>query len=98
MRILIVGATGDVGLAASAALAHHRDLIPVGLTQGTLRADFTDRDSRAEMYQASRLGGAIHGVVCCAGEVHFGPRLTMFEAEMRKGLNSKVLGQINLFR
>ena len=40
--------------------------------------------------------GKVDAVVCAAGHVHFGPLPKMTEAEFRKGLDDKLMGQVNL--
>ncbi|MEM9795659.1 MAG: short chain dehydrogenase [Pseudomonadota bacterium] len=93
MRLLLIGASGDVGRAALAELAPRHEIVPVGRDGGGLRADLTDRDSLWAMY---RDAGPVDGVICCAGPVYFGPLQGMTDADMRVGLNGKLLGQIRV--
>jgi NAD(P)-dependent dehydrogenase (short-subunit alcohol dehydrogenase family) len=93
MRILIAGASGTVGKAAASALSRRHEIVTVGRSTGDIRADLTDEASVAAMY---RKAGKLDAVVSCAGHVHFGPVDKMTIADFRKGLNGKLMGQINL--
>ena len=86
MRVLIVGASGTVGKAAAAALAHH-ELVRVGRSSGDIRADLSDPESVRQMLEKA---GPIDAVVACTGHVHFGPlaglaQQYLFAWERREG-------------
>lgn len=91
-RILLIGATGAVGRAAAAALAHH-EIIRVGRSSGEIRADLANGASLRAMYEAA---GIVDAVVCCAGSATFVPLGEMNETQFMKGLQAKLMGQINL--
>jgi NAD(P)-dependent dehydrogenase (short-subunit alcohol dehydrogenase family) len=93
MKIILVGAAGDIGSAAHAELSRRHDVLRVGRTDGDIRADIADRASIEAMY---RQAGPVDAVVCCAGSVHFGPLATTTEAQFLSGLTNKVMGQVNL--
>jgi NAD(P)-dependent dehydrogenase (short-subunit alcohol dehydrogenase family) len=93
MRILIVGASGTVGRAAAAALSSRHEVIRAGRSSGDVTVDATSEESVKAMF--ARLG-ALDAVVACAGHVHFGPLAAMTPAQFRKGLDDKLMGQINL--
>ena len=93
MRILIVGANGTVGKAAATELAKRHEVIRVGRSDGDIKADLTDRASIEAMYKAA---GKIDAVVAATGHTHFGPLALMTEAQFRKGLDDKLMGQVNL--
>lgn len=93
MRILVVGASGAVGRAAVDALKAKHEIIAAGRTSGDLNVDITDPRSIAAMY--GKLG-RIDAVVATAGHSHFGPLAKMTERDFRKGLDDKLMGQINL--
>jgi NAD(P)-dependent dehydrogenase (short-subunit alcohol dehydrogenase family) len=40
--------------------------------------------------------GQVDAVIACAGQVHFGPVASMTPDQFRKGLNDKLMGQVNL--
>lgn len=93
MRILLAGSTGAVGSCALAALKDKHEIITVGRTSGDLTADLTDPQSVAAMYSNA---GKLDAVIACAGHTHFGPLIKMQPADFQKGLNDKLMGQINL--
>lgn len=92
MRVLLVGASGTVGRAAAAGLARHQ-IIRAGRTSGDVTVDLTSEESVRTMYQAV---GRVDAVVATAGHVHFGPLAGMTPAQFRKGLDDKLMGQVNL--
>ncbi len=93
MRILIAGASGTVGKAAHAALGPKHDIVTAGRSSGDLRVDLMDEASIAAMY---REAGKFDAVVACSGHTHFGPVDKMTPANFMKGINDKLMGQINL--
>lgn len=93
MKVLLVGAEGDIGRAICAELADRHEIIKVGRSSGDIRADMVDRASIEAMY---REAGPLDAVVCAAGAVHFGPLRDFTQDQMLLGLNDKVMGQINL--
>jgi NAD(P)-dependent dehydrogenase (short-subunit alcohol dehydrogenase family) len=93
MRILIAGANGTVGQAAVLALKSTHEIITAGRSSGDIRVDLMDEASVKAMY--GKLG-QVDAVIACAGHVHFGPVAKMKPAEFRKGLDDKLMGQVNL--
>lgn len=93
MRIIVVGAKGDIGRAACQELGARHELVEVGRSSGDVRVDMSDRASIDEMY--ARVG-PVDAVVSAAGDVHFGPLEEHTEETMMLGLRQKVMGQINL--
>lgn len=93
MRILVVGAAGTVGHAAVKALSARHEIIRAGRSAGDVSVDLMSEDSVRAMYQKL---GKIDAVVACAGHVHFGPVASMSPEQFRKGLDDKLMGQVNL--
>lgn len=93
MRIIVVGAEGDIGKAACEELGSRHDIIKAGRSRGDVLVDMADRASVDAMYAKT---GKVDAVVSTAGDVHFGP-LPEFSAEtFMTGLRNKVMGQVNL--
>ncbi len=93
MKILLIGASGDIGKAAYSELSKRHEIITVGRNSGDIRADLCSKSSIVAMYEQV---GDLDAVVTTAGNVHFG-RLTEFtEEQFMLGLKDKVMGQINL--
>ena len=93
MRLIIIGASGDIGNAACEELASRHELIRVSRNSGDLQADIADRDSIRDMYQ---LAGKVDGVITTVGSVHFGPLVEFTEEQFMLGLTNKVMGQVNV--
>lgn len=93
MRVLVVGAAGDIGRAACDALAPRHDIITAGRSGGDVIVDMADPASVLAMYEHI---GAVDAVVSTAGEVHFGPLKEFTAEQFMMGLRNKVMGQINL--
>ncbi len=91
-RVLLIGATGPVGRAAAAALAHH-EIVRAGRHSGDVRADIGDAGSLRQMFGEV---GAVDAVVCCAGSAAFAPLAEMTEELFMKGLAGKLMGQVNV--
>jgi len=93
MRILIVGSSGTVGKAAAAELGRRHDIIRAGRSSGDLTVDVMSEASVKAMY--AKLG-KVDAVVTTVGHVHFGPVATMTPEQFRKGLDDKLMGQVNI--
>lgn len=93
MRILVAGASGTVGTAAVTELARRHDIIRAGRSSGDVTVDLMSEDSIRAMFEKI---GKVDAVVSCAGHVHFGPVSQMTPEQFRKGLNDKLMGQVNL--
>lgn len=93
MRILIVGGSGTVGKAAATELGRRHQIVRAGRSSGDLTVDVMDQASVKAMY--ARLG-KVDAIVTCVGHVHFGPVAAMTPEQFRKGLDDKLMGQVNL--
>lgn len=93
MRILIVGGSGTVGQAAAKELSRRHEIVRAGRTSGDLTVDVMNEDSVKAMYATL---GKVDAIVTCVGHVHFGPVASMTPEQFRKGLNDKLMGQVNL--
>lgn len=93
MRILVVGASGTVGQAAVKELSRRHEIIKAGRSSGDVTVDVMNEESVRAMFART---GKLDAVVACAGHVHFGPVATMTPEQFRKGLNDKLMGQVNL--
>ena len=93
MKIVLVGALGDVGRAAFDALSKRHDVVPVGRKACDVRVDISDRGSIEAMYEEV---GDFDALVSTAGEVHFAPFSEQTDVSLMMGLENKVMGQINL--
>ena len=93
MRIVVIGAQGDIGRAACAELAGRHEIIKAGRSSGDIRVDITERASIDEMY---REAGKVDAVISAVGDVHFGALTDFTEDQFMLGLTHKVMGQVNV--
>lgn len=93
MKIVVIGAHGDIGRAACAELADRHQVITAGRNAGDIRVDITKRASIDEMYRKT---GKVDAVVSAVGDVHFGPLADLTEDQFMLGLTHKVMGQVNV--
>lgn len=93
MKIVIVGATGTLGKKITADFEKDHEIVKVGTKTGDIQADITKPESIKKMYEKT---GSFDALICAAGGGHFGPLNKMTDAEFRKGVDSKMMGQINL--
>ncbi|CAB3785050.1 short chain dehydrogenase [Paraburkholderia caffeinilytica] len=92
-KIVVIGATGMVGQAVSAALKARHEVIEVGATRGQYRVDSTDPASIERLFGEI---GKVDGVVTATGKLHFGPLPEMSAEQFWIGLRDKLMGQINV--
>ena len=93
MKIVLIGAGGDIGMAVRRELEPRHDLITAGRTSGDIRVDMADMASVRAMYAET---GPVDAVVSAAGNVHFGLLPEFTEETFMLGLKDKVMGQVNL--
>ena len=93
MKIIIIGAEGDIGKVACAELGRRHDIVKAGRSNGDIRVDIADEQSVREMYERI---GKVDAVVSTAGDVHFGALGDFTQQNFMMGLQQKVMGQINL--
>ncbi|MCR8556744.1 short chain dehydrogenase [Mucilaginibacter sp. BJC16-A38] len=93
MKIIIVGATGTIGKHITAALQKDHEVITAGSKSGDLQVDISSPESIERFYGQT---GKFDAMVSATGSAHFGPLNTMTDADFRKGIDSKLMGQINL--
>ena len=93
MKIILVGATGIIGKAIKKELSKRHKVIAVCRKNCDISVDMTSSQSIKKMYNDV---GRFDALVVTAGEAHFGPFQKMNEADFYKGINSKMMGQINL--
>lgn len=93
MRILLIGASGDIGNVILDELAGSHEIIKVGRSSGDIIADITDRSSIEAMYKEV---GNVDAVISANGNVHFAPLAEFTEEQFTSSLLDKAMSQINL--
>ena len=95
MRILLIGATGTIGRAVSAALSARHTVIEASRKSASERVDVLNADSFTELVERI---GSFDAVICTAGESPVGS-LQKFDADaLIQGLKGKLFAQIALAR
>ncbi len=95
MKIVIVGASGTIGSAVSDLLAKDHQVIRVGHSQGDARVDMRDPASIRGLF--AKLG-QFDSLVVASGSAAFNALTEMTDEEWPLGIQSKLMGQINLTR
>ncbi|MDM5053303.1 short chain dehydrogenase [Aeromonas dhakensis] len=95
MKIVIVGASGTIGSAVSDLLAKDHQVIRVGHSQGDATVDMRDPASIKALF--AKLG-QFDALVVASGSVAFNALTEMTDEQWQVGLESKLMGQINLTR
>ena len=95
MKVVVVGATGTIGSAVVKAIGSRHKVIPVSFSKCAIKVDISDRKSIMKMFEAT---GKADAVICAAGLAKFGPIASLTDDDFALGLDSKLMGQVNLVR
>ncbi|MBV1777255.1 short chain dehydrogenase [Burkholderiaceae bacterium DAT-1] len=95
MKVVVIGATGDVGRAVAEELAREgkHDVIRVGRTRGDHQVDITRDESVSGLFEKI---GRVDAIVVAAGNVLLSPIEKMTPADFLQGLQDKLLGQVRV--
>jgi NAD(P)-dependent dehydrogenase (short-subunit alcohol dehydrogenase family) len=93
MKILIIGATGIIGTKVTKAFEKGNEVIKVGSKSGDIQVDINSPESLEIFFKKI---GSFDALISTTGDGHFGPLIKMTDNEFRIGINSKLMGQINL--
>ncbi|MCG2615957.1 short chain dehydrogenase [Terrimonas sp. NA20] len=93
MKIIIVGASGTIGKQIVSAFEKEHEVIRVGSKSGDIQADITDPASLENMFRQLK---SFDALVSATGAAYFGPWEQTTDQEYRIGVNSKLMGQVNL--
>lgn len=93
MKIIIVGATGTMGKHLTGAFEKDHEIIKASTKGGDIQVDITSTESIENMYKQA---GPFDALICTAGPTYVGPWKKMTDKEFRKGIDGKLMGQINL--
>ena len=95
MKVIVIGATGTIGRAIVQAIGNRHEVVPVSFSKSAIRVDISDRASISKMFEAT---GRVDAVISAAGLAKFGPMISLTDADFALGLESKLMGQVNLVR
>jgi len=93
MKIIIVGASGTIGKAVTAELSQRHKVIKASREGDDVKVDITSPGSIKNMYKTI---GTFDALVSTTGAAYFGPLDTATDYDFRKGIDSKLMGQVNL--
>ena len=98
LRILVIGASGELGRAVVAELGGRHEIISAGSKSGDVRIDISDPTSIVAGLAAA---APLDAVACAAGAVNFHPLSAISVASIAEssyglGLANKLMGQVNL--
>mgnify|MGYP002700091933 FL=1 len=93
MKILIIGASGTIGNQIVTALTDKHEVIQANFNSGDVRIDISDTRSIQSMFNTV---GMVDAIVCATGNVAFNTFSELSRDEWDVGINSRLMGQINL--
>ena len=93
MKIVIVGASGTIGKKVTEALRGENEIITAGSKSGDVQVDITSTESIEAFYKQI---GNFDALVSVTGNGYMGPFKSMTAKDFNIGLQSKLLGQVNL--
>ncbi|TPG36235.1 short chain dehydrogenase [Flavobacterium pectinovorum] len=93
MKIIIIGATGTMGTYLSAALENEHEVVRVGSDSGDFHVNITSTESIELFFKQV---GKFDALISTAGPTYVGPWSKMDDVAFRKGVEGKMMGQINL--
>ncbi|MFK7969603.1 MAG: short chain dehydrogenase [Bacteroidia bacterium] len=95
MKILIIGGTGTIGKEVAAYFASNHEVIVASRTSEEYPIDIADTSSIKNLLHKV---GTCDAIICAAGEAKWGNFSDLSEADYHIGIQSKLMGQVNLVR
>lgn len=93
MKIIIVGASGTMGSHLVQALGTEHEIVQASSKNGHVQVDIASAASIENMF---KLVGGFDALICTAGPTYVGPWKSLDDQTFRKGIDGKIMGQINL--
>jgi len=93
MKIIIVGASGTMGKHLAGAFETGHEVITAASKGCDIQVDITSTASIENMFKQA---GTFDALISTAGPTFIGPLEKMTDKEFRKGVDGKMMGQINL--
>jgi len=93
MKIIIVGASGTMGSFLSNAFEKEHEVIRADRNSPDVQVDITSPDAIENMFKKV---GAFDALICTAGPTYVGCWKNLTDSAFRKGVEGKMMGQINL--
>lgn len=93
MKILIIGANGNIGKIITPALQQRHEIITAGRNSGDFSVDISSVASLENLFAQI---GTVDAAICAAGDSVTSDLLSMTDEKYSTGLQQKLLAQINL--
>ena len=93
MKIIIVGATGTMGTYLTSAFENEHEIIRAASEGGDFQVDITSPEAIEKFFQTV---GPFDALISTAGPTFVGPWKKLDDTTFRKGVEGKMMGQINL--
>lgn len=93
MKIIIVGASGTMGRHLVKVFGPGNEIIQASSKSGDVRVDIASPDSIENMFKQV---GNFDALICTAGPTYVGPWQSLNHKTFKKGMEGKMMGQINL--
>ncbi|MEO8516600.1 MAG: short chain dehydrogenase [Flavobacterium sp.] len=93
MKIIIVGATGTMGKHLVSAFENEHEIISASSSSIDFQVDISSVESIENLFKKV---SPFDALISTAGPTYVGPWSTLTDKEFRKGIEGKMMGQINL--
>ena len=96
MKIIIVGASGRIGMEVDKALSDSHEIIRVGIRSGDVQCDYTNTESVRAMFE--KIGKFDSLISVAGGDSTFKSFQDLDDEHYRYGFERKFLGQIRFLK
>lgn len=93
MKVLVIGATGTIGMPVTHALEEKYEVVRASHSRAPHKVDISNPASINQLFEKV---GKVDAVVSVAGHAHFRPLTSLTEDDFAASIRSKLMGQINL--
>ena len=95
MKIIVIGATGTIGVEFAKALSASKHEVARASRNGEFKVNLEDSASIRAIFDKIL---DVDAVISCAGNAAFRPFVDLTDADYELGLRSKLMGQLTLAR
>ncbi len=95
MKLLIIGGNGTIGKRVVDHFSQDHEVLIGGRNTGDVLIDIADSESIKKTFEQI---GEVDAIVCIAGEAKWAPFNELSEEDFYIGIQSKLMGQVNLVR
>ena len=95
MKILLIGGYGTIGRRVAEHFKKDHEVVLAGRYAGDFQVDISRQESIRQLFNEA---GLFDAIVCMAGEARWAPFQDLTEQDFYLGIESKLMGQVNLVR